>query len=187
MNTEQILNQGTQIVIEYGPKLIGAVIVWIIGSWVIKMVTKGFGKVLDKREVDPSLKPFLKGIIDMLLKVMLGISVLGMLGIAMTSFIAILVSGFNVFPNEVEDVVSSYDKVLEVAAIGIPDERSGEVVKIFVVKKDNSLSKEELIQHCRENLTGYKVPKQIEFRKELPKTNVGKILRRALKEEITKA
>ena len=96
----------------------------------------------------------------------------------------ILVSGFNVFPNEVEDVVATYDKVLEVAAIGIPDEKSGEVVKIFVVKKDKSLSKDELIQHCRENLTGYKVPKQIEFREELPKTNVGKILRRALKEEI---
>lgn len=90
MNTEQILNQATQIVVEYGPKLIGAIVVWIIGSWVIKMITKGFGKMLDKREVDPSLKPFLKGIIDMLLKVMLGISVLGMLGIAMTSFIAIL-------------------------------------------------------------------------------------------------
>jgi long-chain acyl-CoA synthetase len=99
----------------------------------------------------------------------------------------ILVSGFNVFPNEVEDVVAAYDKVLEVAAIGIPDERSGEVVKIYVVKKDKSLSKDELIQHCRENLTGYKVPKQIEFRKELPKTNVGKILRRVLKEELTKS
>ena len=99
----------------------------------------------------------------------------------------ILVSGFNVFPNEIEDVVAVHDKVLEVAAIGVPDEKSGEVVKIYVVKKDNSLSEEELIQHCRENLTGYKVPKQIEFRKELPKTNVGKILRRALKEELEKA
>jgi len=99
----------------------------------------------------------------------------------------ILVSGFNVFPNEVEDVVATHEKVLEVAAIGVPDEKSGEVVKIYVVKKDKSLSKEELIQHCRENLTGYKVPKEIEFRKELPKTNVGKILRRALKEELEKA
>ncbi len=98
----------------------------------------------------------------------------------------ILVSGFNVFPNEIEDVVAAHDKVLEVAAIGIPDEKSGEVVKIFVVKKDKSLSEKELIEYCRENLTGYKVPKQIEFRKELPKTNVGKILRRALKEELTK-
>ena len=96
----------------------------------------------------------------------------------------ILVSGFNVFPNEVEDVVALHSKVLEVAAIGIPHEHSGEVVKIYVVKKDNSLSEEELITHCRENLTGYKIPKAIEFRDELPKTNVGKILRRALKEEL---
>ena len=96
----------------------------------------------------------------------------------------ILVSGFNVFPNEVEDVVALHSKVLEVAAIGIPHEHSGEVVKIYVVKKDDSLSEEELITHCRENLTGYKIPKAIEFRNELPKTNVGKILRRALKEEL---
>ncbi len=98
----------------------------------------------------------------------------------------ILVSGFNVYPNEIEEVVAFHDKVLEVAAIGIPDEKSGEVVKIFVVAKDPSLTKEELKAHCKENLTGYKVPKQIEFRDELPKTNVGKILRRALKEEETK-
>lgn len=97
----------------------------------------------------------------------------------------ILVSGFNVFPNEVEDVAVAHPKVLEAAAIGIPDERSGEVVKIFVVKKDNSLTEKELIEYCRENLTGYKVPKEVEFRKELPKTNVGKILRRVLKEEVT--
>ena len=95
----------------------------------------------------------------------------------------ILVSGFNVFPNEVEEVVASHPKVLEVAAIGIPNEKSGEVVKIFVVKKDKSLTPEELIEYCKENLTGYKVPKAIEFRPELPKTNVGKILRRVLKEE----
>ena len=95
----------------------------------------------------------------------------------------IIVSGFNVYPNEIEDVVAMLPKVLEVAAIGIPNEKSGEVVKIFVVKKDKSLKEEEIIQHCRENLTGYKVPKEVEFRKELPKTNVGKILRRKLKEE----
>ena len=94
----------------------------------------------------------------------------------------ILVSGFNVFPNEVEDAVGACEKVLEVAAIGVSDEKSGEVVKIFVVKKDPSLDEAELKEFCRENLTGYKVPKYIEFRDELPKTNVGKILRRALKE-----
>jgi long-chain acyl-CoA synthetase len=95
----------------------------------------------------------------------------------------ILVSGFNVFPNEVEDVVSRHPKVLESAVIGMPDERSGEVVKLFVVKKDKSLTEKEIIDYCRENLTGYKVPKKVVFRKELPKTNVGKILRRKLKEE----
>ncbi len=94
----------------------------------------------------------------------------------------ILVSGFNVFPNEIEEVLASHPKVLEAAAIGIPDEKSGEVVKVFVVKKDKSLTEGELKEHCRENLTGYKVPRQIEFREELPKTNVGKILRRALRE-----
>src|SRR5690606_24088429 len=91
--------------------------------------------------------------------------------------------GFNVFPNEIENVVAGNPKVLEVAAIGVPDPRSGEVIKIFVVRKDPTLSEEELIDYCRENLTKYKVPKHVEFRKELPKTNVGKILRRALKEE----
>ena len=95
----------------------------------------------------------------------------------------ILVSGFNVYPNEVEDVVAAHPKVLEVAAIGIPDEKSGEVVKICVVKKDDSLTAEELKAFCQENLTGYKRPRQIEFREDLPKTNVGKILRRALREE----
>ena len=95
----------------------------------------------------------------------------------------ILVSGFNVYPNEIEDVVALHPKVLEVAAIGIPHEKSGEVVKVFVVKKDNSLTKDELVEYCRENMTGYKVPKEIEFRKELPKSNVGKILRRQLREE----
>ncbi len=94
----------------------------------------------------------------------------------------ILVSGFNVFPNEVEDVIASNPKVLEVAAVGIPDEKSGEVVKVFIVKKDQSLTKEEVIAFCKSQMTGYKVPKEVEFRKELPKTNVGKILRRALRE-----
>lgn len=94
----------------------------------------------------------------------------------------ILVSGFNVYPNEIEDVVAGHEKVLEVAAVGIPDDKSGEVVKIFVVKKDKSLKEKELVEFCRENLTGYKVPKAVEFRDELPKTNVGKILRRALRE-----
>ena len=95
----------------------------------------------------------------------------------------ILVSGFNVYPNEIEDVVALHNKVLEVAAIGQPNEASGEIVKVYVVKQDQSLTKEELITHCREHLTGYKVPKLVEFRDELPKTNVGKILRRVLREE----
>lgn len=95
----------------------------------------------------------------------------------------ILVSGFNVYPNEIEDVVALNSKVLEVAAIGEPHEVSGELVKICVVKRDASLTREELLEHCREHLTGYKVPKIVEFRDELPKTNVGKILRRALREE----
>ena len=95
----------------------------------------------------------------------------------------ILVSGFNVYPNEIEDVVATNDKVLEVAAIGIPSKSSGEVVKIFVVKKDPSLTEDELLAYCKENLTGYKVPKAIEFREDLPKSNVGKILRRELRDE----
>ncbi|WP_105902442.1 long-chain-fatty-acid--CoA ligase FadD [Vibrio gangliei] len=95
----------------------------------------------------------------------------------------ILVSGFNVYPNEIEDVVASHSKVLEVAAIGQPQETSGEIVKIYVVKSDSSLTKDELIAHCREHLTGYKIPKVVEFREELPKSNVGKILRRELREE----
>ena len=93
----------------------------------------------------------------------------------------IIVSGFNVYPNEIEDVVSHNDKVLEVAAVGVPDEHSGECVKIFVVRKDLSLTEGELMSFCRERLTGYKRPKHIEFRNELPKTNVGKILRRELR------
>lgn len=94
----------------------------------------------------------------------------------------ILVSGFNVYPNEIEAVVAAHPKVKEVGAVGIPDEKSTEVVKVVVVRKDNSLSEDELKVYCKENLTAYKVPKYIEFREELPKTNVGKILRRALRE-----
>jgi long-chain acyl-CoA synthetase len=95
----------------------------------------------------------------------------------------IKVSGFNVFPSEVENVIAGHPKVLEVAAIGVTDAKSGEVIKVFVVKKDQSLTVEELLKYCHENLTNYKVPKHVEFRQELPKTNVGKILRRALKEQ----
>lgn len=93
------------------------------------------------------------------------------------------VSGFNVYPNEIEDAIAGHPKVLEVAAIGVQNEHSNEVVKVFVVKKDESLTKEELIKFCREILTGYKVPKQVEFRKALPKSNVGKIIRKDLREE----
>jgi long-chain acyl-CoA synthetase len=95
----------------------------------------------------------------------------------------IKVSGFNVYPNEIENVLAGHPKVLEVAAIGVPDEKSGEVIKVFIVKKDPSLTEKEVKDYCHENLTNYKVPKLVEFRTELPKTNVGKILRRALKEE----
>jgi len=95
----------------------------------------------------------------------------------------LLVSGFNVYPNEIEAVVAMHPGVLEYAVIGVPDEHSGEVPKLFVVKKDPSLTEEDLRRHCEANLTGYKRPKYIEFRKELPKTPVGKILRRALREE----
>ncbi len=95
----------------------------------------------------------------------------------------ILVSGFNVYPNEIEDVVAAHPGVLECACIGVPDEHSGEAVKVFVVKKDPNLTVEALMEHCKQNLTGYKKPKYIEFRNELPKTNVGKILRRMLRDE----
>jgi long-chain acyl-CoA synthetase len=93
----------------------------------------------------------------------------------------ILVSGFNVYPNEVESVVAGHPAVLEVAAVGVPDEKSGEVVKIVVVKKDPELTEDTLYQHCKQELAGYKVPKHIEFRDALPKSNVGKILRRELR------
>jgi long-chain acyl-CoA synthetase len=95
----------------------------------------------------------------------------------------ILVSGFNVYPNEIESVVVSMDGVLEAAAIGKPDEKSGEVVKLFIVRKDPSLTEAEVMAFCRKSLTGYKVPKAIEFRTELPKSNIGKILRRELRDE----
>ena len=94
----------------------------------------------------------------------------------------ILVSGFNVYPNEIEEVLAMHPKVLESAAVGVKDNKSGEVPKVFIVKKDESLTEEEVIAHCRENLTAYKIPRYVEFRKDLPKTNVGKILRRELKE-----
>lgn len=94
----------------------------------------------------------------------------------------ILVSGFNVFPNEIEDVIAAIPGVLEVAAVGVPDEKCGEAIKIVVVKKDPNLSADDIKAHCRENLTGYKQPRIIEFRTELPKTNVGKILRRELRD-----
>jgi long-chain acyl-CoA synthetase len=99
----------------------------------------------------------------------------------------IIVSGFNVYPNEIEGVVVMHPGVLECAAVGIPDKKSGEAVKLFIVKKDQRLTADEVIQHCREHLTNYKVPREIEFRKDLPKTNVGKILRRELRDEARKA
>ena len=94
----------------------------------------------------------------------------------------ILVSGFNVYPNEIEDVVSLHPDIVEAACVSVPDKKTGEGVKLFVVKGNQSLTEKEIIAHCKENLTAYKVPKQIEFIDELPKTNVGKVLRRALRE-----
>jgi long-chain acyl-CoA synthetase len=95
----------------------------------------------------------------------------------------ILVSGFNVYPNEIEQVVAMMPGVLEVAAIGVADEKSGEVPKLFIVRKDPALTEAQVLAHCKEQLTGYKQPRYVEFRAELPKTNVGKILRRALRDE----
>jgi long-chain acyl-CoA synthetase len=95
----------------------------------------------------------------------------------------ILVSGFNVFPNEIEGVIAHHPKVLEVAVIGVPDPKSTEAVKLFIVKSDPSLTEQEIRDFCAEELTGYKRPKHIEFRDELPKSNVGKILRRELRDE----
>jgi long-chain acyl-CoA synthetase len=94
----------------------------------------------------------------------------------------ILVSGFNVFPNEIEEVAAMHDGVLEAAAVGIPHEVSGEVVKLFVVRKDDNITESDVIAHCKSLLTGYKVPKMVEFKDDLPKTNVGKILRRELRD-----
>jgi long-chain acyl-CoA synthetase len=98
----------------------------------------------------------------------------------------ILVSGFNVYPNEIEGVAAMHPGVLECAAVGVPDKKSGEAVRLYVVKKDERLTAEELLAHCREHLTGYKIPREVEFRTELPKTNVGKILRRELRDEAKK-
>jgi long-chain acyl-CoA synthetase len=94
----------------------------------------------------------------------------------------ILVSGFNVYPNEIEDVLAAHPGVLESACVGVPDSNSGEAVKVYVVRKDSALTSSQLMDYCREQLTGYKRPKYIEFRNELPKTNVGKILRRELRD-----
>jgi long-chain acyl-CoA synthetase len=94
----------------------------------------------------------------------------------------IVVSGFNVYPNEIEDVVAAHPGVLECAAVGVPDERAGEAVRVFVVRRDPALTETSLREHCRANLTGYKMPKQFVFRDSLPKTNVGKILRRELRD-----
>jgi long-chain acyl-CoA synthetase len=99
----------------------------------------------------------------------------------------ILVSGFNVYPNEVEEVITQHPGVAEVGVIGVPDERSGEAVKAVVVKKDPALTADQVIAHCREHLTSYKVPRQVEFRAELPKTNVGKILRKDLRTPVPAA
>ena len=95
----------------------------------------------------------------------------------------ILVSGFNVYPNEIEAVLVSHPGILEVGAIGVPDEHSGEIVKVFIVAKDKTLTEEDIHQFCRENFTGYKRPKLIAFVDDLPKSNVGKILRRELREQ----
>jgi long-chain acyl-CoA synthetase len=95
----------------------------------------------------------------------------------------ILVSGFNVYPNEIESVVATHPGVLECAAVGVTDDKSGEAVKVVIVKKDPNLSKEAVIEHCKRELTGYKIPKFVEFRDSLPKTPIGKILRRELRDK----
>ena len=94
----------------------------------------------------------------------------------------IIVSGFNVFPKEIEGVVANMEGILETAAIGMPSEKSGEAIKLFVVRNNESITEEDIINYCRKNLTPYKIPKKIVFKQELPKTNVGKILRRALRD-----
>ena len=93
------------------------------------------------------------------------------------------VSGFNVYPNEIEDVAMGHPGVLEAGAVGVPDARTGEAVKLVVVRKDPALTEAALIAYCRKHLTGYKTPRQVEFRDALPKTNIGKILRRELREQ----
>ena len=98
----------------------------------------------------------------------------------------ILVSGFNVYPNEIESVVASHPGVLECGAVGVPDEKTGEAVKVVVVKKDPDLTQEAVIEHCRTRLTGYKRPRLVEFRDALPKTPIGKVLRRALRDAPTR-
>ena len=95
----------------------------------------------------------------------------------------ILVSGFNVYPNEVEGIVAMHEGVLECAAVGVPDRKSGEAVKLYVVARDSGLTAQALMSHCRAHLAGYKCPRDVEFRAELPKSNVGKILRRELREQ----
>ena len=95
----------------------------------------------------------------------------------------IIVSGFNVFPNEIEDAIGGHPDVLECAAVGVPDEKSGEAVKVYLVVSKEGVTVGELKEFCRERLTAYKVPRQFEFRTELPKTNVGKVLRRKLRDE----
>ncbi|MDK9698206.1 MAG: AMP-binding protein [Siculibacillus sp.] len=96
----------------------------------------------------------------------------------------IIVSGFNVYPNEIEEVLAAHPGVLEAGVVGVPNAKSGEAVKVVVVKKDPNLTAEDLLEHCRKNLTGYKMPRYVEFRAELPKTNVGKVLRRALRDDL---
>jgi long-chain acyl-CoA synthetase len=98
----------------------------------------------------------------------------------------ILVSGFNVYPNEIEDVIATHPGVLEVAAVGVPDDKSGEAVKVVIVKKDPALTADDIRAHCKTELTGYKQPRFVEFRDSLPKTNVGKILRRELRDNAPK-
>jgi long-chain acyl-CoA synthetase len=98
----------------------------------------------------------------------------------------ILVSGFNVYPNEIEAVIAMHPGVLECAAVGVPDPKSGEAVKVFIVRSDAKVTAQDILAHCREHLTGYKVPRDVEFRTELPKSNVGKILRRELRDEAKK-
>jgi len=99
----------------------------------------------------------------------------------------IIVSGFNVYPNELEDVMTMCPGVLEAAAFGVPDQQSGQAVKVAVVKKNPALTAQDLIAHCRKHLTGYKIPRHVEFRDELPKSPIGKVLRRALSENVGEA